>query len=77
LEDEAQFLERRTQRLIELKKTDVYKLDIEPKLVEMLTGLEGMSDSTKDPIECFALRRAYQYLRDFKLWIDTPKGDSI
>jgi hypothetical protein len=69
--------ELQAERLKEFVKSKVYKLDIEPRLIEILTGLEGMSDSTKDPIECFALRRVYNYFKDFKLWLDTPAESGL
>jgi hypothetical protein len=67
---EEEALLDRAQRLMELKNTDGWKMDMEPKLVEMLITLESQFCSSDDKNKCFALVRAYDELKRFKLWID-------
>lgn len=65
-------LERRLERLKELKNTDVWKYDIEPKLVETLIHLETQFCSTEDINRRFALVEAYNAIKVLKIWFDEP-----
>ena len=63
-------LEARTGRILELKKLDVWKKDLEPWLVIKLATLETQFCSSRDMYERYALVEAYNAIKEFKLWID-------
>lgn len=67
---EEEDIYRRRDRIREFKQSEVWKLDLEPKLIEILINLETQFCSTRDIYQRYALVEAYTTIKDFKLWIN-------
>ena len=70
MEEKVSVDETRLLRLKEFRDTPVWKQDIEPRLIDILTSLEAAFCSTKDVHKRYALVEAYVYMKDLKLWLD-------
>ena len=63
-------IQARANRIRELKKSEVWEKDLEPKIVQTLVDLETQFCSTKDINQRYALVESYTTIKEFKLWID-------